>query len=208
MPVASELVAKLVGAGDPGVMMPAATAIAAWLLTGRTYRLAICWALLFAVGVAAVAASKVAFLAWGAGIREIELKAFSGHAMQTTAVAPVLFHLLLQKRGRAVRMAGTVAGLACGGAMGILLTAFGYHSLAESVAGCTIGAMVSLGFLRIFGNLAPCPRHSIMLPVGAAVFLVTWLCWSLPLESLLREMALRLSGRQAIYSYKTWQPGH
>jgi drug/metabolite transporter (DMT)-like permease len=204
----ADLVVTLVSVGDSGAMIPAATAITALLFGSRLQRPALYWALLYISGVALVAASKIAFLAWGTGIRAIDLKALSGHAMQTAAVAPVLCYLLLHKRTRAAQVAGTLLGFAFAGVMGVLLTVFGYHSLTESFSGFALGSAVSVAFLRFFRKYEANPNNPVVLALSIAVFLAAWLCWSPAFELLIRDAALHLSGRNTTYSYQTWHLHH
>jgi hypothetical protein len=202
--LSSELFVKLINVGDPGAMIPAATAIAAWLFAARPRRLALYWALLFGCGMALVAASKVAFLAWGIGIPALDLKALSGHATQTAAVAPVLCYLLLHSQTRAVRAAGILLGFAFAGVMGVLLAVCGYHSLSESAVGCILGAAVSIGFLWLFRKYEASPNNPVVLPAAIAAFLAAWLCWSPAFERLICKLAVDLSEHGTTCSYQTW----
>src|SRR5205823_3726256 len=85
----------IIDIGHTAVMVPAAGAIAVWLLSGRAWKLAVCWCLIFAAGLGLVALSKIAFLGWGLEIPSIGFKALSGHAWRATAVMPVFFFVLL-----------------------------------------------------------------------------------------------------------------
>ncbi|MFC6518662.1 hypothetical protein ACFQAT_01730 [Undibacterium arcticum] len=138
---------RIVHLGDVAVMVPAAAAIAALLVTRSTWRVAVWWCLLIALGISLVAFSKIAFLAWGTGIRSLDFKALSGHATLTTAIMPVIFFLGLRHADPHVRAAGIWAGLGCGMLMALLLVMLDEHSASEVIAGCVLGAIVSLAAL-------------------------------------------------------------
>lgn len=199
---------KLAYAGDPALMLPAAAAVAVWLLIGRAWRLALWWCVLFGAGLALVVASKIAFLAWGTGLQAPGFKAVSGHAMQTTAVLPVLFYLLLQYRAPIRRAAAVLLGLACGTAMGAFLVAFGFHTVLEALAGCVIGGAVSLAFVALSGpRTLPLPgQHPWLLPGGMLAYVLVWHAQPASLEPRMRDIARHLSGQPVIYSLATGKP--
>ncbi|MEB0165436.1 phosphatase PAP2 family protein, partial [Glaciimonas sp. CA11.2] len=118
---------------DTTVMLPLAAACTVWLACGRAWRMAFWWCLLFALGLTLVAATKIAFIGWGIGIQALDFTGFSGHAMRTTAVMPVLFYLLLQKSSPTVRTLGVVLGIALGVLIGISRLAVQVHSVSEVV---------------------------------------------------------------------------
>ncbi len=74
---------KIVHVGDTAIMIPAAAAVMVYLISCRAWRMAWWWCLLFTTGICLVAATKIAFLAWGTGIHTIDFKALSGHATST-----------------------------------------------------------------------------------------------------------------------------
>jgi len=109
-------------------------------------------------------ASKVAFLGFGMGWAALDFTGFSGHAMFSCAVLPVL--------------AGVVAGR--GGAFtGALLAALvvvsrvqvGAHSWSEAVSGALLGAVVAAWALRAWFE-PPGPVHP---PWWLPLALVAWL---------------------------------
>jgi hypothetical protein len=203
---APDFIARLVGIGDAGVMLPAATAVTVWLAAQGRLRLALGWVLLFVAGVAVVVASKVAFLAWGFGIPAIGMRALSGHAMQTSAVMPVLLYLLLERQSPGPRRGAITAGLGFGAVIGVLLAAFGYHTWSESIAGAAVGATVSIGFLARLKRCAPSTPRVPAVMFALAAFIAGWLAWAPEHELLVRHAALYFSGQPATYSYRTWQP--
>jgi hypothetical protein len=90
-----------------------AVAIAAWLVGARCWRLALAWCLLFGAALLVAAASQMAFLGWGIGVRALSFTGFSGHAAtRAAAVFPGRLYLLLERRG-AARGAGVRRGGSC-----------------------------------------------------------------------------------------------
>jgi hypothetical protein len=199
---------KLVNFGDSAIMIPAAAAITAWLVTGHAWRMALWWCLLFIAGVGLVIASKIVFLGWGSGIHSIDFKAFSGHAMRTTAVIPVMFYLLLQRSPPLMRVCGTLLGILFGVLMGICVATFNFHSVSEAMAGCVIGGSVSLGFIRMSDNLPMLRLNRWLVPCSILVFFAVWYVRPASLEHWITDMALHLSGHAEPYSWTTWELAH
>lgn len=196
---------KIVHLGDTVVMIPVAAAIAAWLVTGRAWRTALWWCLIFTAGITLVAASKIAFLAWGSGIRSLDFKAISGHAMSTTAVIPVMFYLLLQRSPPITRAYGVLLGIVFGALMGILLVVLNEHSVSEAAAGCVIGGIVSLGFIWLSAT-SPMPSlNGWLIPFSVLAFLAVWYAEPSSVEYWMTRVALYLSGRDKPYNWATWQ---
>jgi hypothetical protein len=196
---------RIVHLGDLAVMVPAAATIAALLITRHTWRMAIWWCVLFASGIGLVAFSKIAFLAWGTGIREIDFKALSGHATLTTAIMPVMFYLMLRHADASARVAGIVAGTACGVSMAVLLVWLKEHSAAEVVAGCVLGAVVSLAFLDRLRARQPLYLNWWAIPLGILFFLYIRYAEPVSPGVWLIRTALLLSGRNQLYSWTTWE---
>lgn len=184
----------LLHVGDISLMLAAAAAITAWLLSARAWRMAFWWSALFALGIGLVGASKIAFIAWGLTLPALDFKALSGHATGVTAVFPTLLYLLLRHRGARARAAGIIAGLVLGVLMGVLLVLQHQHSAPEAIAGWMMGAMISLGTIRMAGELPP-PRRAHCVVCSALVFLsVACLMWPVPFGYLMFRTATFLSG--------------
>ena len=139
---------QLIHLGDVPLTMAAAAAIAYWLFASRPWPAAVWWCVLFASALALVAASKVAFLVWGAPSPAVQFRALSGHAMGVTAIATILCRLAIPQGSSAwARRGGVAAGMALGAAMALMLIFHQDHSVAEAVAGWLLGALVSLGVI-------------------------------------------------------------
>jgi hypothetical protein len=197
--------AKVLHVGDISLMLAAAAAITAWLVAARAWRLALWWSGLFALGIGLVGASKIAFIAWGLTVPGLDFKAFSGHATGVTAVFPTLFFLLLRHRGTRARRAGVAAGLTLGALMGVLLVLQHEHSVAEAIAGWTMGAVISLGALRMGGDLPPPrPRPVHCLACSALIFLsAACLMRPVPFGYLMFRTAALLSGHAVPFSFNS-----
>jgi len=135
--------------GSSLFLIPVALCLAAWMWVGNARRMAATWILLFATALALVAASKMAYIGWGITIDAIGFHGISGHAMRSTAVAPVLFYLLLHDARPGLRAAGVLFGLGAGALMAIAVSVYDEHSASEALAGLLLGAATSLGFIRL-----------------------------------------------------------
>lgn len=188
---------KLVHLGDLGLILPAAAGMMAWLAALRAWRMAFWWSLLFALAIGLVGATKIAFMGWGGGVPMLGFKALSGHATGVAAVFPTLFYLMLPQ----ARNAAIVAGLALGAAMAVLLVVLREHTIAEAMAGWAMGALVSLGGVRMAGSLPPARP----LPAFACCCLVflcaAWIMRSAPVGYWMIKAALLLSGNRRPFSW-------
>ena len=164
---------ELVHIGDPPLTLAAGAAVAIWLATGRAWRVAFLWSLLFLLGIGLVAMTKVMFLAWGTLLPIHSFKAVSGHATGVTAVLPTTIFLLTKQytSSPTLQRVGTAAGLAAGALMSALLAANGDHSVVEVVAGWAIGATISLRGIRLASAMPPPPGYALW--YSTAAFMVT-----------------------------------
>lgn len=197
---------KIVHLGDTAIMIPAAAAVLAYLITGRAWRMAWWWCLLFSLGISLVAATKIAFLGWGSGIRSVDFKALSGHATSTTAVIPVIFYLFLQRSPPIMRAFGVLLGIVFGVLMGILLVVLNEHSASEAAAGCIVGGVVSLGFIWLSDPLPSSPNPW-LIPISVLAFLAVWYAEPPSIEYWMARVALYLSGHERPYNWATWELG-
>ena len=188
--------------GDLAFILPAAAAMTAWMAAARAWRMAFWWSLLFALAIGLVGATKIAFLGWGGGLPAFGFKALSGHATGVTAVFPTLFYLMLQQSPAAVRQAGVAAGLLLGAAMAVLLVTLGAHTLSEALAGWAMGALVSLGGIRMAGRPLSAARP---LPAFACFCVVllssAWIMKSAPVGYWMIKAALLLSGNRRPFAW-------
>jgi hypothetical protein len=196
--------APFVQLGDIKLTLALAVAISAWLLTTRAWRMAFWWSVLFGLGIGLVTASKVAFMAWGMSLHEVEFKAISGHATGVTAVFPTLLYLLLRPGGARAQVGGLVTGLVLGGLMVVLLVAENEHSIAEALVGWFTGASMSLGTVYMARG-QPVSRR---LPLGALYAMLVfasaaWVMHEVPYGYLMARTAVLISGNSASVQWCT-----
>lgn len=191
----------MIDIGHTAVALPLAAAIAVWLITGRAWRLAFCWCLMLAVGLGLVASSKIAFLGWDAGIPSLAFKALSGHALCATAVLPVLFFVTLQEASRSWRRSGGVFGVGLSLVLGVLLVQFKFHTASEVFASSLLGLSISLGYIRIAGNLPAPGIHRWTVPMSALAFVLVFAVKPSVVNHKLDDVALYFSGRDHPYKW-------
>jgi len=141
--------------GGAGMTLPLAFAIAIWLAVGYSWRMAAGWLVLLGAAIGVVTVTKLAFLGWGVGVKELDFTGVSGHAMLSTAVYPVSLFLLLLPARPAVRLIGVLVGLAAGTAVGLSRVVLSAHSPSEAVTGCLVGALAALLFVRMAWDAEP-----------------------------------------------------
>lgn len=112
------------------------------------------WALLFGGVGAIVCASKLAFMGWGIGIRELDFTGFSGHSALSASIWPVMMWLLTGRFSTAVRKTAVLSGYALALLIGYSRTAIHVHSVSEVISGLALGA-ASSAFLWLQRNIAP-----------------------------------------------------
>ncbi len=109
--------------GDSTVLLPSAAALFIVLMLRKTSRLlAWQWSLLFGITGAIVCASKLAFMGWGLGIRELDYTGFSGHSALSAAFWPIFLWLLSARFSVGLRNSGRYYRL-CSGRRGGLFAA-------------------------------------------------------------------------------------
>ncbi|WP_281719103.1 phosphatase PAP2 family protein [Pandoraea apista] len=190
--------------GSAAVTVPAAAALTLWLLSARAWRVAFAWVALFGAGALVVAASKVMFLGWGLGVRELDFTGVSGHTMLAATVYPVIAWLLLRRLAWPWRVLGMAAAVAGSVAVGASRVALSAHSISESVAGCAVGFAVCAAFAW-FTRHDEAPNLK-TLPMAASLFvLVMWLHGEqVPTQRWITHIALTLSGREQPFRRISW----
>ena len=139
--------------GDSTVLLPSAAAVFMVLFLRRPSRqIAWQWGLLFGITGAIVSASKLAFMGWGIGIRELDFTGFSGHTALSTAFWPIFLWLLCARGSIALRRIAMVMGYLLAGLVGYSRLAIHAHSPSEVIAGLLLGAIGSALFLLLQRN--------------------------------------------------------
>jgi membrane-associated phospholipid phosphatase len=194
--------------GSVGVMAPVAAAVAAWLMLGYRWKYAFSWVALLGAASGLVALTKIAFIGWGIGVRNLDFTGISGHALMSTAVLPVAFFVALLPARHGWRAFGVLAGLLLGVLVGMSRVVLHAHSVSEVVAGCALGAVVALSFVRIAwraesGKLSPAPVAASLAAVVVALHGVP-----VPTQHWITEIALGLSGHERPYVRARWKVQH
>lgn len=199
--------ARLVHIGDATLLIPVAAAITTLLLLNRVWRLSIWWTLSFSAGLALVIASKIAYMGWGVGIKAIDYKAVSGHAMLTAAVLPVLFQLILWQQNPRSRHGGEWAGLVLAMVVSVVLVTFGFHTWSEAIAGSILGCLISLPFLREASATAGSFRlRRWTVTASASMLLLMHEATLMPATQYwMSNIATYLSGHDLLYSWHSWE---
>ncbi|HGY1117320.1 TPA: phosphatase PAP2 family protein [Escherichia coli] len=154
--------------GDSTVLLPSAAALFIVLMLRKTSRLlAWQWSLLFGITGAIVCASKLAFMGWGLGIRELDYTGFSGHSALSAAFWPIFLWLLSARFSAGVQKAAVAAGYALAAVVGYSRLVIHAHSVSEVIAGLLLGAAGSALFLLHSGNKAP--TQSLLGQVATAI---------------------------------------
>jgi membrane-associated phospholipid phosphatase len=185
---------------DTYVLLPVALLCAAWLALARAWRFALLWLVLLGFGLCLVAATKVAFVGWGLGIRAWNFTGFSGHAMRASAIAPVTCYLLAQRGPETARRLAMLLSVVFAILIGVSRLEVHVHSVSEVVSGACLGFIVSTLFLSALRR-APClniPRYiflTVMLPL-----LMFKESAPAPTEQWVQRVALALSGNRAPYT--------
>lgn len=134
--------------GDSTVLLPSAAALFIVLMLRKTSRLlAWQWSLLFGITGAIVCASKLAFMGWGLGIRELDYTGFSGHSALSAAFWPIFLWLLSARFSAGLRKAAVITGYVLAAVVGYSRLVIHAHSVSEVIAGLLLGAAGSALFL-------------------------------------------------------------
>ena len=197
---------KLTSFGGIIVTAPAAAVITAWLMMGRAWRLTAWWCALFLGGITLVVATKIAFIGWGLGIRSLNFTGFSGHAMRATAVYPVLFYLVLRRTSPLVRMLGVTTGFGVAIAIDLSRVVIHAHSISEAVAGCVLGGLISVVFLRSAASLKAFPISRWALAAGLLAVVAASYLKPVPTERWIEDVALVISGHDQPFIRLGWKP--
>ena len=192
-------------AGSFSIMAPAAAVVAVWLALNRAWQLVLWWCLLFIAAMGLAVASKIAFIGWGIGIRSLNFTGFSGHALRTASVVPVLLYLLLQKTTSAPRKLGILLGLAFAILIGWSRLAVNAHSVSEVVAGWLLGTSVSLGFIWILSHSPKIELNPWVIMLSLIGLLATPNIAPVPTQRWITEAALYISGHDRPYIRATWK---
>lgn len=132
--------------GEMGIILPLAAALTLWMLaTARAIRPVLRWLVPLGVAVGVTTLSKIAFIGWGVGIASIDFTGFSGHAMFSSAIYPVVGYTLAAQwsRNSKIHCFAILAGYVLALVIGWSRVHIHAHSVSEAVAGLALGASAS-----------------------------------------------------------------
>lgn len=163
--------AHVIPFGDSSWTLPLAVSMAIALLLGGDPARAVRWLACFVAGIVVIVAGKLAFDLGGWCWPSLGFYSISGHAMQTTAIYPLLFMMLFSSLGPQATRWGFLLGLAASMFMAIALLAGNYHTLSETLAGMAVGALAVCTYLRWQPSLRPA-HLSLLVALPTAVMLL------------------------------------
>jgi membrane-associated phospholipid phosphatase len=193
--------------GSVGVMIPLALAVAAWLALGYPWRYAACWLAVLGAASGLVTLTKIAFMGWGVGVRDLDFTGISGHAMVSSAVLPVALFVACLPGRRWVRAFGVSAGVLIGIVVGVSRILLNAHSVSEVVTGCGLGALAALVFVAFAWRAEPGKLAGAPVAVSLAMVAITLHGISVPTQRWITDIALHLSGREQPYVRARWKAG-
>lgn len=182
-----------------------AVGVAAWLVGARCWRLALVWCGVFGGAMLVAAASQVAFIGWGIGIRSLSFTGFSGHAARAAAVFPVASYLLVERGSPRMRRGAVAAGSLLAVAVALARVQVGAHSASEALSGCILGLGAAALFLARARTAQDCSPQPLLLGLLAATILLPRADPAYS-HQWLTAAALKLSGRDRVYLRNDWQP--
>jgi membrane-associated phospholipid phosphatase len=187
--------------GDSAVLIPCAAVMLLWLCALPDSRgLAWRWACLF-LGVAGlVAGSKLAFMAWGLGLRRLDFIGLSGHSALAAVVWPALFALVCEGSSQRWRWVATGCGLLLALLIAVSRLMLHLHSVAEVVSGLLVGAAAVLLFLWRHDERWQLRRRGWLLVISIALVLPFVYGHRFPTVHILRLMAQQLSLDHSVYT--------
>ncbi len=191
--------------GDSAVLLPCAALMLLWLWALPDSRgLAWRWAALF-VGVAGlVIASKLAFMAWGWGIRRLDFIGLSGHSAMAAVVWPALFALALGSSTRRWRYVATGCGLLLALLIAVSRLELHVHSATEVVLGFLVGAAAVLLFLCRHDERWQLRGRGWLLVISVVLVLPFVYGHRFPTERILRLVAQQLSLDHSVYTRRDY----
>lgn len=186
--------------GESRLVLPAAF-VAMLCMVSSDLPAAAQWLGTFSAACMLVLASKVAFLGWGYGWAAIDFTGFSGHAMVSSAIYPVLGYAVGNTYS-----ARSARWLAAGGLVLAVLIAvsrvvLSAHSPSETVLGLLIGTAVSGLVLMRW----PAGRVGVRFAVVALGFVLSWVASmavvpQVRTHNVVVALALALSGEEVPYT--------
>ena len=188
--------------GEVQNLLPAALWVCLALVrTEATRPLAYRWLLGLTLVSLLDTASKVAFIGWGLGVARWNFTGFSGHAMFSAAIYPLLMATLVARWGLGWQKVALGFGCALAVVVGVSRVMVDAHSVSEVVLGLLLGGAVTL--LAIWqAGLLQVVSWRLYVPVllGLWMVLAPLVASPLPTHWMVTRLALVLSGHAKPYT--------
>jgi hypothetical protein len=107
-----------------------------------------------------------------------------------------------------VRIAGVIAGLATGVAVGMSRIALDAHSPSEAIAGFVVGALTALVFVRYWWDAQPVQLSATAVAVSLVAITIALNSVHLPTHRWITNIALVISGHGHPYIRARWKANH
>jgi len=187
--------------GEAQILLPLALAGMLWLfVVGEQRAMVLRWGSALAAATLLTLASKVAFFGWGIGSAEWDFTCFSGHAMFSAAVLPVLCWVVGLRLGRAGQQMLLLLGLLLAGAIGYSRLEVHAHSVSEVVSGFVLGASVSA--FALYGVDSVRKGPPLYVPLGLLICLAfsPTHAPAARAHDWVLQLSVKLSGRVPLYT--------
>ena len=187
--------------GEVQTLLPAALWVCLALLRSQATRvLAYRWLFWLALVTLLNAASKLAFIGWGVGVASWNFTGFSGHAMFSAAIYPLLLVTLVARCSPGWHKAALGLGLVLAAGVALSRVMVNAHSVSEVVLGWLLGSGVTL--LAMSRPALQSARWHLYVPTLLALWMVLapLLAPPAPTHWMVTRLALLLSGRTQPYT--------
>jgi hypothetical protein len=145
-------------------------------------------------------ASKVAFIGWGWGVERWNFTGFSGHAMFSAAIYPLLMATLAASWAPGWRKVGLGAGFALAALVAVSRVMVDAHSVSEAVLGLLLGSAVTLSAIWQTGLPQAVWRAYVPVLLGLWMVMAPLVAPPLPTHWMVTRLALLLSGHARPYT--------
>jgi membrane-associated phospholipid phosphatase len=187
----------LTNLGDSALMGPIALCVGVWLCLSRAPKGAGAWLGFCGAAAIIVVCTKVAYIGWGIGIREIDFTGISGHAMISAATLAITGYFVGAGFGGMAAGIGGAFGFLVGVLVGASRVILGVHSLSEVVLGCALGGLVAVASAILIETPPRDARRSVVLASTVVALVIVLHGGRMPSEPLITKVSLYLSGRSA-----------
>lgn len=187
--------------GEVQNLLPAALWVCLMLVRAEATRpLAYRWLLGLALASLLGMASKLAFIGWGLGVKRWNFTGFSGHAMYSAAIYPLLMAMLAARLAPRWQRVAFVLGFGLAVVVAVSRVMVQAHSVSEVMLGLLLGSAVSL--LAMTQTGLPHGTWRLYVPVLLAVWMVMAPLEAppLPTHRMVTRLALLLSGHTKPYT--------